>query len=45
MKKKLQWTSQKYEGSEEIPTSNYMPIKQTAWKKWTYSQKGTGFQD
>ena len=30
-------TLQKYKGSSEITTSNYMPIKQTTWKKWTNS--------
>ena len=25
------------QGSQEITTSNYMPIKWTTWKKWTNS--------
>ena len=36
-KEKLQQTMQKYKGSYEITTSNYMPIKWTIWKKWTNS--------
>ena len=36
-KERLQQTIQKYKGSEETITSNYMPIKWTTWKKWTES--------
>ena len=36
-KEKLQLTPQKYKGSKEPTTSNYMPIKWTALKKWTNS--------
>ena len=32
-KEKLQWTPQKYKASEEITTSNSMPIKWTTWKE------------
>ena len=32
-----QQTTQKYKGSLETAISNYMPIKWTAWKKWTNS--------
>ena len=32
-----QQTTQKYKGSLETTISNYMPIKWTAWKKWTNS--------
>ena len=42
---KLQWTSQKYKGSYETTTCNYMLIKQKAQKKWKNSQKSTIFQD
>ena len=34
---KQQLTLQKYKRPCEINTSNYMPIKWTAWKKWTTS--------
>ena len=34
---KSQQTTQKYKGSKETTISNYMPIKQTTWKKWTNS--------
>ena len=44
-KEKLQQTPQKYKASKETTTSNSMPIKWTAWKKWTNSQKGITFQD
>ena len=30
-------TWQKYKGSGEISTRNYMPIKWKTWKKWTNS--------
>ena len=44
-KEKLQQTPQKYKGSKETTTSNYIPIKWTTWKKWTHSQKGTISED
>ena len=36
-KEKLQMTLQKYKGSKETTTCNYMPIKWITWKKWTNS--------
>ena len=44
-KEKLQQTPQKYKASQEITTSNAMPIKWTTWEKWTNSYKGKTFQD
>ena len=41
MKKKLQLTPKKHQGSYETTISNCMLIKWTTWKKWTNSQKGT----
>ena len=37
MKMKLQLTPQKYQGSQETTMNDYMPIKQTMWKKYTNS--------
>ena len=34
---KSQQTTQKYKGSLETTINNYMRIKRTTWKKWTYS--------
>ena len=45
MKKKLQLTPQKYQGSKETTMRNCMPIKWTTWKKWTNSQKDTISQE
>ena len=42
---RLQQITQKYKGSSETAISNYMPIKQTTWKKWKNSQKNTAFQN
>ena len=44
-KKQLQQTSQKYKGSLQITTSNYMSTKWTTQKKSTNPQKGTIVQD
>ena len=41
---KSQQTTQKYEKSQETIMSNYMPMKQTTWKKWKNSQKSITFQ-
>ena len=37
--KRSQQTTQKYKGSQETTISNYMPIKWTIWKKWTFLEK------
>ena len=34
---KVQQPPQKYKGSLETTTSNYIPIKWTNWEKWTNS--------
>ena len=34
-----QQTTQKYKGSQETTISNYMPIKWTTWKTWTFLEK------
>ena len=43
-KKQLQLKSQKYKGSNETTTSNYMPIKETAQNKWKHFLKATSFK-
>ena len=41
MKKKLQLTPKKHQGSYKTTMSNCMLIKWTTWKKLTNSQKGS----
>ena len=44
-KERLQQKMQKYKGLQETIMNNYMAIKWIIWKKWTYSQKSSIFQD